>query len=430
MERGETENARRLAGAVLSFLVLVGVVGCTLGVVFAPALTRAVAFGFDQRTHQLATTLVRILFPMAGLLILAAWCLGVLNTNRRFFIAYAAPTLWNIAQIATLIAFGGILTGADLVTALAWGALGGTFLHLLVQVPATLRYTRGIHWTLNPRVPGLSRVMRAWVPVIAGAGAMQISSLIDLQLASLLGAGSVANLGYAQLIGILPVSLFGISVAAASLPELSRDAAMTDTAQLRQRVAHGVRRVLFFVVPSAAAFIFIGDHVVGLVLQTGAFDSAQTSAVARVLAGIGVGLPASSLIKLLASGHYALGDTRTPVRIALISVTLGAVAAYVLMQRLGVLGIVLGGSAGAYVNVLFNYRALSRKVGGILSGTEWRWIALGFAAAIIATIAGLLIASVVTLETVWLAALAVLVAFGAAYLSVTALPGHPDAQLR
>jgi peptidoglycan biosynthesis protein MviN/MurJ (putative lipid II flippase) len=95
-----------------------------------------------------------------------------------------------------------------------------------------------------------------------------------------------------------------------------------------------------------------------------------------------------------------------------------------------VLGIVLGGSAGAYVNVLFNYRALSRKVGGILSGTEWRWIALGFAAAIIATIAGLLIASVVTLETVWLAALAVLVAFGAAYLSVTALPGHPDAQLR
>lgn len=429
LERGEEEDARKLAGAMVSFLLLVASIASIAGVLLAPLVTRAVVFGFEGEARRLTTSLVRILFPMSGMLILSAWCLGVLNTNRRFFLTYAAPALWNVVQIATLITLGGVLFGADLVKALAWGALAGTVLQLAVQLPSTLRFTKGIEWTLNPNVVGFRKVVRAWLPVIAGAGALQISSLVDMQLAAFLGQGAVANLGYAQLIGILPVSLFGISIAAVSLPELSRDVVTADVAFVQRRLSDGIRRVWFFVIPSAAAFIAIGPHIVGLILQSGAFDSSSTSAVATVLAGIGVGLPAAGLVKLLASGHYAFGDTKTPVRVSLVSITVSAVTAYVLMQRFGVLGIVLGGAAGAYVNATLNFVALHRRVGRVFTRLLLRHTGLCIVASAVAAVAARSVSALLPDLAVWLTAMVVIGVFGVVYILLVTVGRHPEVTL-
>jgi len=427
LERGETEAARRLAGAVASLLVLAAAAATGVGILLAPAITDLVAPGFAGPTRDVTVRLVEIMFPMSGVTILAAWCLGVLNTHRRFFVAYAAPAIWNIAQIATLVALGGVLAGARLAVALAFGALAGSVLQLAAQLPGTLRLLGGFQWSVRLATPGVRRVLTAWGPVVIGAGVVQISSVVDTQLASFLGAGAVAVLGYAQLIALLPISLFGVSVAAAALPELSRDAAGNRAAAAGAQVAAGARRILFFVVPSAFAFAAFGDHIVAILFQTGRFDATDTEVVAGVLAAYAIGLPAQASIKLFASGFYAAGDTRTPVTIAAVAVVLAAGLAAAAMQVLGAAGIALGTAVAAYVNVGLLANALRRRVGP--TGTDGsRHAAAMLLGALAGTGAGLAVEYAATAAPRLVTGLAALAAFGLVYLGATVAAGHPEAR--
>ncbi len=429
LARGETEDARRLAGVIASLLVLLTAVAALIGIAVAPLITDVVAPGFAGDTRALTVTLVEIMFPMAGVLILSAWCLGVLNTHGRFFLSYAAPSLWNIAQIATLVALGGLLLQEQrLVVALAWGALAGSVLQLAVQLPTSLRLAGRLAWSVRLAAPGVRRVIGAWVPVVLGAGVYQISSVIDTQLASLLPPGAVAILGYAQLVAILPVSLFGVSVAAAALPELSRDAAAQSEPILRERLAAGARRVAFFAIPSAVAFAAFGEELIGALFQTGAFGAEQTAVAAGVLAAYAIGVPAQASLKLFASGHYALGDTKTPVRIAVLSVAVSALSAYLLMQRLGPAGIAAGASIGAYLNMVLNFATLSRRTGRILDADARRAVLSGIAATLPAAFLGATIARALVSAPMWLSATLALGAFGLVYGAAGLVLGHPDAK--
>ena len=427
IEQGDEDGARRLAGTIASLLLLLTAVAAFVGIVLAPAITSFAAPGFTGERRALTVTLVEIMFPMSGLLILSAWCLGVLNTHRRFFLPYAAPAIWNVAQIAVLVALGSTLLEMRLAVALAWGALAGSLLQLGVQLPSAWRAAGRIRFGFGVREESVRLVVRAWLPVVFGAGVYQVSSLVDQQLASLLAPGAVAILGYAQLVAILPVSLFGVSVAAVALPELSRDVAGTDRSALRARLATGTRRVAFFALPSAVAFAALGTEILGALFQTGAFGPEQTAIAAGVLAAYAIGIPAQSCVKLFASGHYAFGDTRTPVRIAFVSVLVSAGSAFLLMQRFGPAGIALGAAAGAYLNAGLNFHRLTGRLGDMLGRSDLRWIAIAVAATIPAGAAGVAIARVVPWGLMPTAA-AALVAFGATYGLVTWLTGHPEAR--
>ena len=234
-------------------------------------------------------------------------------------------------------------------------------------------------------------------------------------------------MGYAQLIAVLPTSLFGISVAAAALPELSRDAAAASPDATRQRLAEGARRVAFFVIPSAFALAALGIHAVGALYQTGSFDVTQTQVVAGVLAAYAIGLPAQSSVRLLTSGHYALGDTRTPVRIAIVTVILAAGLAFFLMRPFGAAGIALGSAIAAYVNLSLNYIFLERRTGAILQAAERKAIALTVVASLVAVGAGMLVEPLIAAEQVILRAVVTLGAFGVVYMVVARLFRHPDA---
>lgn len=428
LERGEPDAARRLASVIASLLVLLTAAAALAGIALAPLITAFVAPGFSGEVRRLTITLVEIMFPMSGVLILSAWCLGVLNTHGRFFLSYAAPALWNVAQIGTLVALGGLLLDARLAVALAWGALAGSLLQLGAQLPTALALAGRIAWSVRLATPGVGRVIAAWAPVVFGAGVYQISSVIDTQLASLLPQGAVAILGYAQLVALLPVSLFGVSIAAVALPELSRDAATASHDVLRERLAAGARRVGFFVIPSALAFAALGEELIGALFQTGAFGADETAIAGAVLAAYAIGVPAQSSLKLFASGHYALGDTKTPVRIAALSVAVSAGSAYLLMQRLGPAGIAAGASIGAYLNMTLNFGTLSRRVGRILDRPARRAILLGMAAALPATGTAVLVARTLDTAPLWLMAAAALAAFGLVYGGTCLALRHPDAQ--
>lgn len=426
IERGETENARRLAGTIASLLVLLTGMAAVAGILLAPVITSAVAPGFSGPTRELTVTLVKILFPMSGIMILAAWCLGVLNTHRRFFLSYSAPALWNIAQIGTLIALGSMLAGADLAVALAFGAVGGSVLQLAAQLPSALRLAGRVSWSLSLETPGVRRVIRAWAPVVFGAGVVQISGIIDTQLASLLGPDSVAVLGYAQLIAILPVSLFGVSFAAVALPELSRDAAAANSEAVRERLARGARRVTFFMLPSAFAFATLGTPIVAVLFQTGRFTADDTAVVAGVLAAYALALWAQASVKLLASGFYALGDTGTPVRFAAVSVVLSASSGYLLMQHFGPAGIALGAAIGASTNVGLLQRSLVTRVGAIMGTRERRSLVVAGAGAAVAAVAAGMAAAKLGDQAAWVVALTGLAIFGVVYGVITYALKHPE----
>ncbi len=157
---------------------------------------------------------MRILFPGAGFLVLSAWCLGILNSHRKFFLSYTAPVIWNIAMIATMLVFGRSMDTSRLAVALAWGSVLGASLQFLVQVPVVLRIAPRITARMTANV---REVVRNFAPVFVSRGVVQISGYIDVWLASFLPKGSVAGLVSAQILYMLPVSLFGMSVSAAEL---------------------------------------------------------------------------------------------------------------------------------------------------------------------------------------------------------------------
>jgi len=440
-ERPDKTAARALAGAILGLLVLASGVLALLGIAFAPAITAVIAQGFDEPRRQLTITLVRILFPMAGLMVISAWCLGILNTHRRFFLPYAAPALWNIAGIVAMLAAGTWFANRALpldaqlhrvALALAWGTVAGSLLQVAVQLPACWKLLHGIALRLSLSFEGVRNVLLAWLPLVLGAGVAQVSGLIDTLLGSFTGPGGVSALGYAQLIQVLPISLFGVSVTAVSLPELSRDASTgaagpAPNEQLRARIAVGFRRIVYFVVPSSIALIAVSREIVAALYQTGRFTAADTALVGSVLAAYGVGLVGQATVKLFASGFYAMRDTRTPVKIAAFSLVVSTGLAWLFMRWLGAPGIALGSSIGAFVNTTLHLRDLSGRLGSVLRGTDWRAFGIALIAGVLAGAAALGVARLTGSVAPVPRGVAVLGIFGIVYAALTLALQHPDA---
>lgn len=374
LEEGKEEEAGRFAGAALGILTVVAGALVLLGILLAPLFVPIFIWKWDPQKQALTVTLVRILFPMTGILVISAWALGILNSHRRFFVSYVAPVFWNIAQIAAMVAGGAyfVLGERDLVVVLAWGALVGGILQFGVQVPFVLRHLHGFRLSLGRKVEGVGEAIRNFGPVVAARGVVNLSGWLDLILAALLVDGAVAVLGYAQTFYMLPISLFGMSVAASELPELSR-MRDEDRGVLGERVSRALRRVSFFLLPSVAAYLALGDVVVAALYETGAFGPAQSLITWAVLAAYSLGLAASARSRVLSSVFYALRDTKTPAKIAYLRVAVSATVGIALMipldaygfqrLRLGAAGLALGAAVGAWLEYALLRRALAGHIG-------------------------------------------------------------------
>ncbi len=339
------EEAGRVAGAVLGLLVVLVGVLVLLGMVFAAPLVRLITPGFVGERFELTVTLVRIMFPGVGLLVLSAWCLGVLNAHRRFFLSYVAPVLWNLGILIGLVTLGASAL-LDPAVAAGWGVVLGGALQVAVQVPTVRRVLRGsLRPSLDHRRAGVRTVLRAFGPIVLGRGVVQLSALVELAVASLLAVGAVAVLGYAQTFYLLPIALFGMSVAAAELPSLSTMGA-AGRAALRERLDAGLARSAFFVVGAMVAYLLLGGDIVDLLFGRGAFDAETTFQVAAVLGVYSLGLLPATASRLLQSVLYAVDDARTPAVIAGIRVAVALAVAIPLMFNLDRIVVDLAEPAG------------------------------------------------------------------------------------
>ncbi len=428
--RGADLDARRLAGTVFTLLVVLAAALSGLGVLLAPWITRILVPGWEAESVDLASRLARILFPMAGFMILAGWCLGVLNSHRRFFLSFAAPTVWNLAQIFGLL-LAWQLGWEPLVIALAWSTLIGGALQFLVQLPAARRLvgsmTLGLNWNWEP----VQLVIRNFGPVVIGAGVAQLSGFLDVFLASFLTHGAIATLYFAQRLYYLPVSLFGTSVAAASLPELSREADLDALEAVRRRLADGFHGIAFMVLPSAMAFIVFGEWIVALLFQRGDFTSSSTLWVYATLAAYSIGLLAAASVKLFASGFHAMLDTRTPVRYAAVALAVGAGTGAALMWWLYAPGLALGAAVGSWSYLFMLWSGLGRRLGRVLGRGDLVHLLKLLAAAVTAALAGVLLEAAAApgiaydadpMTRLWVTA-GTLGLFGVVYLAVAKLLG-------
>lgn len=371
----DEKEANHVANAVLGLLALAVSVIVLTGVLTTPYLISAIAPGFHGETRELTIRLVRILFPGAGLLVLSAWCLGVLNSHHRFFISYTAPVAWNLAMIASLIIFGRRVGQFPLAEYVAWGSVIGSALQFSVQWPTVMKLVRRIRPALDVASEQVRTVVRNFFPVFMSRGVVQISAFVDAVLASFLPVGSVVALTYAQSLYTLPVSLFGMSVSAAELPAMSRATGSTEeVAQiLRGRLDEGLRRIAFFIVPSSMAFLALGDVIAAVLYQTGQFKHDAAIFVWGILAGSTVGLLASTLGRLYSSTYYALHDTRTPLQYAVVRVTLTTVLGYLFalpLPRLleidpkwGVAGLTASAGIAGWIEFALLRRSLNRRIG-------------------------------------------------------------------
>jgi putative peptidoglycan lipid II flippase len=341
LAQGRREEAGRLAGAIAGLLLVLTSALVLLGVVFAEPITRVLTPGFVPGTDrfELTVTLVRIVTPGVGFLVLSAWCLGVLNSHRRFFLSYVAPVLWNVAIVGVLAAAALVSTDqARLATAMAVGAAVGSVLQFGVQLPGVLQLTRGLRLSASFEVPGVREVVRRFGQVVAGRGGVQLASYIDLAVASLLAFGAFSALTYAQVLYLLPISLFGMSVAAAELPTLST-MDRSDRPRIVARLDAGLGRVAFFVVPSSVAFLLAGDLIAASVFQWRAFSPEASVQVGIILAVYSLGMLASTSSRLLQSALYGAGDTRNPAIYAVLRVILSLFVGIALMFPLDGFGI-------------------------------------------------------------------------------------------
>jgi putative peptidoglycan lipid II flippase len=438
LARDDRREADRVAGAVASILALVVSVLVLIGVVATPLMIDVIAPGFQGGKRDLTIQIVRVLFPGAGLLVLSAWCLGVLNSHHRFLLSYTAPVTWNAAMIFTLIFYGGTAL-PQLAVMLAWGSVVGSALQFAVQLPVVIRLAPHLKVGLYTASDHVRTVVRNFVPVFLSRGVVQVSAYIDALIASLLPTGAVVGLTNAQLLYTLPVSLFGISVSAAELPAmagtLGADPAAAD--KVRQRLNSGLRQIAFFVVPSAVAFVALGDVVAAALLETpgGRFTHADAIFVWGILAGSGVGLLASTLGRLYSSTYYALRDTRTPLRYALIRVGLTTVLGYLFAIPLpralniapvwGAAGLTASAGISGWVEMLMLRRTLNGRIGH--TGLPFNYVGKLWTSAIAGAIVAWLIKLALPSIHPALAGILILGPYGLVFLSGCFLMQMPEA---
>ena len=437
LAEGDEKEARKVAGAIFSLLVLSVSLLVVAGVLLSPYMIDVIAWGFKGAKRDLTIRLVRIFFPAIGLLVLSAWCLGVLNSHRKFFLSYSAPVAMNLVFIGFLVAFGRHRTLDDLAVTVTWGYVAGSLLQVAVQVPTILRLLHGLPVVFDFVSASVRTVVRNFVPVFIGRGVVQLSSYVDQFIASFLGTGAVAGLAYALLLSQLPVSLFGMSVSAAELPAMS--SVTGDEAEighrLRTRLNYGLRRIAFFVVPSAIGFLALGDVVNAAVYQTGKFTHADSVYVWGILAGSSVGLLASTLGRLYSSTYYALRDTRTPLRYAIVRVALTSVLGFLFAIPLptmlgidlkwGAAGLTASAGIAAWVEFAMLRRSLNRRIGA--TGLASSYVAKLWMAAICAAASGWAIKLAAGSHNPRVMAVIIIAPYVAVYFAITSALGISEA---
>lgn len=375
------EEARALANLVASALILIVGGICILGILLSPLLVELVAPGFRSTPgkFELTVTMTQIMFPFLLLVALSAQAMGILNACNQFGVPAMASTFFNIGSVICGLILGkvaGPSLGISPIHGMAYGVVLGGAMQLLWQVPSLHRAGFRFRPLFDWSHPGLRHIFRLMGPAILGNAAVQINVTVNNNFASRLPDpdGPVSWLAYAFRFMQLPLGIFGVAIASATLPAISRAAAAKDFDQFRTTLSKSLGLVFVLTIPSAVGLAVLGDSIVGAVYQFGAFTAADTHQTGRALACYAVGLVGYSAAKVLNPAFYALHDARLPMVVSFCSIAVNFVTVILMIGAVGFghEGLALSTSAVAIFSSIALFLVMRRRIGGIYGRNLWR----------------------------------------------------------
>ena len=374
-QKGKDE-ALRLSNRVATLIVAAIVVISILAWIFTAEIVRALAPGFIAVTGkaELTVELTRIMIPFLLLIALAAQAMGMLNAFNIYGMPALASAFFNLGSIAGGLLLGyliGPAIGLSAIAGMAYGVVIGGFLQFAVQWPSLRRCGVGYRADWNFRDPGVRQIFRLMGPAIIGAAAVQINVFINTNFASAIvdpATGAVTNgpvswLNYAFRFMQFPIGVFGVAIATATLPTLSRHSANPNYGEFRQTLVHSLALVFLLCIPSAVGLAVLAQPIVALIFEHGKFSAFDTAQTANALAAYSIGLAGYGAIKVLSPAFYALNDARTPMLISLASIAVNYVMNSLLVSRFGHVGLAFSTSAVALVNFLLLAILMRRRLG-------------------------------------------------------------------
>ncbi|MBT3312896.1 MAG: murein biosynthesis integral membrane protein MurJ [Desulfobacterales bacterium] len=364
-EKGR-DDAFELARSALRLLSIILAITAIAGVLFAPQLMDIITHGFHPEKLSLTVTLTRIMFPYIFFICLMALCMGILNALNHFASPALAPLLLNISMIAAMY-IASYISDDDRfrIIGLAVGVLAGGVLQLSFQIPFLVK--NGFYFWQKAKIyhPGLKKIGVLMIPAVFGAAVYQINILVGTFLASLLPGGSITYLYYSDRLVQFPLGVFAISIGTAILPSLSRHAANNDFHALRDTFAYSIRLIFFITLPSMVGLIVLRKPIIALLFQRGAFTAESVIYTADALLYYCAGLWAVSAVRVIVPTFYALKDTKTPVRIGIISIISNIALGIILMKHLSHCGLALATSLASIINFCLLIVALRKKLGSL-----------------------------------------------------------------
>ncbi len=384
------KSAWRLANLVLNALLIVLSAITVAGIVAAPWLVRWIAPGFADvpGKTELTIQLTRIMFPFLLLVALAALAMGMLNAKHIFGIPASASMMFNVASILAGVGLGWAFTERfeprdRAMICMAVGTLIGGAAQWLIQVPALRRVGYRYAAVLDWNDAGFRQVVRLVAPSVLGVGAVQVNVFVDNLFASAWNGG-VTWLNCAFRLMQFPIGVFGVAIATATLPTASAHVARGDIAQFRKTLARSIRLAFFLCVPAACGLALLASPIISVIYQHGRFVAGDTEQTARCLRAFAVGLAGYAAIKVIAPTFYALGDSRTPMWVAVGSIVVNAGLDYLFAigMGMGAAGLALSTSGVALINFFLLLALMRRKIERVEASVLLRSLArIGLASA-------------------------------------------------
>lgn len=373
------EDSKKLVEATTIVLIFIVSLLTILGIVFAPTIVRIIAPGFlgDSNKFRLTVTLTRIMFPFLALIALSALAMGILNSLHKFIVPALAPCWFNISIIISVLFIAPLMDVP--VMSLAIGVVIGGFLQLLFQIPQVFKSGFGLSFlksifkkcTSSFSHPGLRRIVYLMMPAMLGLSINQINNFVDTICATLLREGSVSALYYSNRLVQLPLALFGTAFSTVILPVMSRSFVEDKKNELKDILSLGLRMMFFTILPASIGLIILGKPIIELLFERGAFSPESTLLTYWALIFYSIGLVAYAGTKIFASAFYALQNTRTPVKIATLSMVVNTILNLLvvfhpyLRVKLHIGGLAFATALSSFLNIILLFIALRRRIGGI-----------------------------------------------------------------
>lgn len=363
-EKEGFDSAKKLVRVTITFVLIVVGSITVLGVFFAPSVVALIAPGFKEpEKFSMTVSLTRLMFPFLLFISLAAVLMGSLNVRRVFFIPALAPAMLNITIIATVMIL--FTSMAEPIKAVAIGVAIGGLVQFAFQTPSFFKQGYSLAPDFNFRNPGLQRIGRLVLPATLGMAVSQINIVISSILASYLVGGSITYLFYSMHLIQLPIGIFGVAMATAALPSLSEHAVKGDMEGLREDFSFSLRLLFFLTVPAMAGLIALREPIVSTLFQRGMFDYTATKGTSDALLYYSLGVWAMVGVRVTAVTFYSMQDTKTPVKVAVISLTTNVLLSLILMGPMSYRGLALANAVASMVNFTILFYFLRKKLGRV-----------------------------------------------------------------